>query len=77
MAILMTDPVTLPVSKQVVDRSTIVQHLLGDPHDPFNRTPLKIEDVIPNTELREKINVWKEERRKKKEEPNVMDTTPG
>jgi ubiquitin conjugation factor E4 B len=59
MATLMEDPVTLPISKQVVDRSTIQSHLLSDPHDPFNRTPLKIEDVIPNDELRDEIQNWK------------------
>ena len=59
MATLMEDPVTLPISKQIVDRSTIQSHLLSDPHDPFNRTPLKIEDVIPNTQLQEEIQTWK------------------
>jgi ubiquitin conjugation factor E4 B len=59
MATLMEDPVTLPISKQIVDRSTIQSHLLSDPHDPFNRTPLKIEDVIPNDLLREEIQTWK------------------
>jgi len=59
MATLMEDPVILPISKQVVDRSTIRSHLLSDPHDPFNRTPLKIEDVIPNDKLREEIQTWK------------------
>lgn len=59
MATLMEDPVTLPISRQVVDRSTIQSHLLSDPNDPFNRTPLKIEDVIPNTELKEEIQQWK------------------
>ncbi|OQU98431.1 hypothetical protein CLAIMM_04221 isoform 1 [Cladophialophora immunda] len=47
MFTLMEDPVRLPVSKIVIDRSTIRSHLLSDPHDPFNRVPLKIEDVIP------------------------------
>lgn len=59
MATLMEDPVTLPISKQVVDRSTIQSHLLSDPHDPFNRTPLKIEDVIPNSALQAEIRTWK------------------
>ncbi|CAG5181869.1 uncharacterized protein ALTATR162_LOCUS9876 [Alternaria atra] len=59
LASLMEDPVTLPISKQIVDRGTIQAHLLSDPHDPFNRTPLKIEDVIPNDELREEIQSWK------------------
>ena len=47
MATLMTDPVILPSSKATLDRSTIRSILLSDPHDPFNRAPLKIEDVVP------------------------------
>lgn len=47
MYTLMEDPVILPVSRTIIDRSTIRSHLLSDPHDPFNRVPLKIEDVIP------------------------------
>ncbi len=47
MATLMKDPVTLPSSKAILDRSTIKSHLLSDASDPFNRAPLKIEDVIP------------------------------
>src|SRR5882724_11502310 len=41
MYVLMRDPVTLPSSKIVVDRSTIKTHLLSDACDPFNRVPLK------------------------------------
>ena len=44
---LMEDPVILPASKMSIDRSTIRSHLLSDPHDPFNRMPLKMEDVTP------------------------------
>lgn len=44
---LMEDPVILPDSRITIDRSTIRSHLLSDPNDPFNRAPLKIEDVIP------------------------------
>jgi ubiquitin conjugation factor E4 B len=47
MATLMEDPVILPTSRNILDRSTIRSHLLSDPHDPFNRVALKIEDVIP------------------------------
>ena len=43
----MTDPVILPSSRLSIDRSTIRSHLLSDPHDPFNRMPLKMEDVVP------------------------------
>ncbi|EYE97942.1 ubiquitin-ubiquitin ligase UFD2 [Aspergillus ruber CBS 135680] len=47
MYTLMEDPVILPASRMSIDRSTIRSHLLSDPHDPFNRVPLKMEDVIP------------------------------
>ena len=47
MFTLMEDPVILPTSRNIIDRSTIRSHLLSDPHDPFNRVALKIEDVKP------------------------------
>ena len=62
MYTLMEDPVILPISRTSVDRSTIRSHLLSDPNDPFNRTPLKIEDVIPDEALKKKIQAWREER---------------
>jgi ubiquitin conjugation factor E4 B len=61
MGDLMKDPVVLP-SKHIVDRSTIVQHLLSDPKDPFTRQPMTIEDAIPADDLRHKIESWREER---------------
>lgn len=64
MATVMKDPVLLPRSKTVVDRSTIKAHLLSDSTDPFNRSPLKIEDVVPDTELKAKIEAWIAERRR-------------
>lgn len=63
MATLMTDPVILPMSRQTVDRSTIRSHLLSDPHDPFNRSPLKIEDVVEDTELKAKVLAWVAEKK--------------
>jgi ubiquitin conjugation factor E4 B len=62
---MMEDPVILPVSRTIIDRGTIRQHLLSDPQDPFNRTPLKIEDVIPDTELKAKIEAFRAEAREK------------
>jgi ubiquitin conjugation factor E4 B len=62
LATLMEDPVILPTSKQTLDRSTVRSHLLSDPHDPFNRAPLSIEDVIPNDALRDEIQKWKSDR---------------
>lgn len=76
---LMEDPVILPMSKQTIDRSTIRSHLLSDPTDPFNRQPMSIEDVIPNIDLKERIGLFKEERKAiaKKVIERRMDTTEG
>lgn len=63
MYTLMEDPVILPKSRVTIDRPTIRSHLLSDPNDPFNRSPLKIEEVIPDTEMKDKIEAWKQERR--------------
>ncbi|KAK0863357.1 hypothetical protein LTR87_016215 [Friedmanniomyces endolithicus] len=62
MSELMTDPVILPSSRTTMDRSTIKQHLLSDPTDPFNRVPLRIEEVVADTEMRGRIEEWKAER---------------
>jgi ubiquitin conjugation factor E4 B len=79
MASLMKDPVILPLSKQTVDRGTIRSHLLSDPHDPFNRSPLKIEDVVENTELKAQIDAFREEMRVKAKaaRDDKMDVTEG
>jgi hypothetical protein len=58
----MRDPVILPVSRETMDRPVIERHLLNTPTDPFNRQPLAIEDLIPNTELKLRIEKWVEER---------------
>ena len=58
----MKDPVILP-SGHYVDRSTITQHLLNDPIDPFNREPMTVDDIKPATELKEKMNKWLAEKR--------------
>ncbi|KAH7922937.1 hypothetical protein BV22DRAFT_1036932 [Leucogyrophana mollusca] len=65
MFTLMRDPVILPSSRAVIDRSTIKSHLLSDTKDPFNRVPLAIEDVIPNHELKAQIDAFLSERRNK------------
>jgi ubiquitin conjugation factor E4 B len=77
LASLMEDPVTLPTSKQVLDRSTIRSHLLSDPNDPFNRQPLTIEQVIPNTELKNKIQEWKSARLAEKLRERAAAAEPG
>ncbi|KAG5358191.1 E4 ubiquitin-protein ligase UFD2 [Yarrowia sp. B02] len=63
MYTLMTNPVILPSSKINIDLATIKSHLLSDPKDPFNRAPLKLEDVLPNEELKVEIANWVKEKR--------------
>ena len=47
---LMKDPVKLPSSGAVVDRSTITRHLLSDQTDPFNRSFLSLDMVHDATD---------------------------
>jgi ubiquitin conjugation factor E4 B len=56
----MMEPVLLPSSNVIVDRSVIAKHLLSDPIDPFNRQPLEMTDVVPQTDLKDEIHSWKE-----------------
>ena len=67
----MTDPVKLPKSHVIVDRKTIETHLLSDPTDPFNRSPLTKEMLIPCPELKAKIQEYIN--KKKKEKSNKME----
>ena len=59
--ILMEDPVLLP-SNNVTDLSMIKKHLLNDPTDPYTREPLKIEDVKPLPELKERVRQFKNQK---------------
>ncbi|EYU44160.1 hypothetical protein ABFS82_08G027800 [Erythranthe guttata] len=52
---LMRDPVILPSSKVVLDRPVIQRHLLSDSTDPFNRSHLTADMLIPDVELKAKI----------------------
>ena len=63
--IIMDDPVTLPTSKMNIDRRTIEDYLLTNPTDPFNRNPLTKEELIPNTELKKRIDEYKLNKAKK------------
>ncbi len=58
MSTLMLDPVVLPSSRQICDRSVITRHLLTDQTDPFNRSKLTVEMLVPADELREKIRAF-------------------
>lgn len=61
MATIMDDPVKLP-SGIVIDRSVIIRHLLNTPQDPFNRQHLTVDMLIPDNELRARIQEWKSSR---------------
>ncbi|RVE45348.1 hypothetical protein evm_009977 [Chilo suppressalis] len=65
MSTLMMDPVILPSSRTTVDRTTIARHLLSDQSDPFNRSPLSMDQVKSNTELKERIHAWIAEKKEK------------
>uniref|UniRef100_UPI00398F3CD8 ubiquitin conjugation factor E4 A n=1 Tax=Pristiophorus japonicus TaxID=55135 RepID=UPI00398F3CD8 len=64
MSTVMTDPVILPSSRVTVDRSTIARHLLSDQTDPFNRSPLTMDQIKANSEIKEKIQKWLAERKR-------------
>jgi hypothetical protein len=68
--VIMTDPVKLPQSKYIVDRSTIEKILLTNPTDPFTRTPLTKEMLIPCPELKAKIEEYI--KKKMEEKKNKM-----
>ncbi|KAJ7250831.1 ubiquitin elongating factor core-domain-containing protein [Mycena haematopus] len=75
MFTVMRDPVLLPSSRTIIDRSTIKSHLLSDRKDPFNRVPLSIEEVIPaDTALKARIDAFLIERRSKSAQATT--TTP-
>ncbi|XP_065193245.1 ubiquitin conjugation factor E4 A-like [Sycon ciliatum] len=59
MSCVMSDPVRLPTSGNVVDRVTIMRHLLTDQSDPFNRSPLTPDMLEALPDLRRRIEEWK------------------
>lgn len=61
----MEDPVKLPSSGMVVDRRTIITHLHSDQTDPFNRSKLTLEMLIPQEELKKEIEEYKRSKQKK------------
>lgn len=46
MDTLMIDPVCLPTSGNIMDRSIIMRHLLNSSTDPFNRMPLTEDRLV-------------------------------
>jgi ubiquitin conjugation factor E4 B len=62
MDTLMEDPVQLPTSSNICDRSVIMRHLLNTPNDPFNRQPLTEDMLIPLPDLKKEIEEWKKKK---------------
>ena len=62
---IMKDPVRLP-SGAILDRGTILQHLLTDNRDPFSRAPMTEDDLEELPDLKAKIEAWIREQREKK-----------
>lgn len=58
MFTVMEDPVMLPSSRAVVDRGTIVAHLLNNETDPFNRASLKLTELIDLPDLKKRIQEY-------------------
>lgn len=73
MSTIMMDPVILPSSKVTVDRSTIARHILSDQTDPFNRSPLTMDQIKPNSDLKAEIDQWIEQKRKEYTEKQKTD----
>ena len=68
---LMENPVILPSSHMNIDRRTIEDYLMSNPSDPFNRNPLTKEELIPNVELKKKIDEYKKDKLKEKKNNNI------
>ncbi|KAI3874112.1 hypothetical protein MKX03_029788 [Papaver bracteatum] len=52
---LKKDPIIFPSSRITVDRPVIQRHLLRDNSDPFNRSHLTQDMLIPDVELKARI----------------------
>mmetsp|Transcript_39706 Transcript_39706/g.38268 ORF Transcript_39706/g.38268 Transcript_39706/m.38268 type:complete len:91 (+) Transcript_39706:236-508(+) len=59
----MREPVLLPSSGNICDKSTMKRILLNDEHDPFNRAPLKISDLKDDQVLKARIEKWIEQKK--------------
>ncbi|KAJ0535554.1 putative U box domain, Zinc finger, RING/FYVE/PHD-type, ubiquitin conjugation factor E4, core [Helianthus annuus] len=68
---LMKDPVILPSSRIIVDRPVIQRHLLSDASDPFNRSHLTPDMLIPDTELKHKIEEFVKSQQRKQHGEDV------
>ena len=65
---VLRDPVRLPTSGTVMDRSVIKRHLLSDQTDPFNRKHLTEDMLEPVPELLERIEQYRRDAKRKRAE---------
>jgi hypothetical protein len=61
------NPVVLPSSKNIVDKTIIESHIIKDGFDPFNREPLTIDDLTNFNEKNETKSIIYEFLEKKKD----------
>lgn len=59
---LMNDPVLLPTSNKIVDRSVALQCCLRGGKDPFNNQRLTVHMLIPQDDLLLRIKEWKQKK---------------
>jgi len=71
---IMKDPVLLPTSNIVVDKTTILKHLAVDATDPFNRAQLNKEMLVPQEALKKKIEEFFIEKKQAKKEEAIQIT---
>lgn len=62
MADIMSDPVQFPQSKKVVDRYVADRQIMSTDLDPYANTKVRREDLIPMTELKERIHRFAQEK---------------
>eukprot|EP00347_Sterkiella_histriomuscorum_P007831 403347399 len=67
MNTLMKEPVELPASNTIIDFITIKKHLMNDPNDPFNRSPLTLEQLIPRPDIKKRIEEYKLQKKEQKQ----------
>ncbi|GAA98825.1 uncharacterized protein L969DRAFT_95506 [Mixia osmundae IAM 14324] len=60
---IMRDPVLIPKSNNILDRTSISQHLLSEATDPFTRQPLTIEECVPAVDLKSRIDAFLQAKR--------------
>lgn len=65
---LMKDPVLLPTSGKIVDRAVIHRHLLTVSNDPFTRAHLTEDMLVPQSQLKTKIQDWLKAKKDPKEQ---------